>query len=346
MRSLIVASLSLLVALGTNGRAQIRGRSLGELLSRGFEDVIRATALHELELGIIEGRGSAADMATHQDQFLYLSDSKILRLPSFEEVTCNQDQDPMSYANAGVVMDGNLLVCGGVLAACKLWTDDGWVEKGTGFDRSLAAASSVGGSLIITGGSNITTGNRLASTMIFTEEAGWEDFTALPVPTNVHCQVSVGDTLYVMGGNTASGRTYRTGDTYKLNTSTKQWLKQSSLNTPRTNHGCAEWDGGVIVVGGNGAGGGLSSVEKYDPVSNKWSTFTPLPTTLRDMQVLVWDNDLYVLGGYDGNAGELSKKVFKLKHGEDTWEELGVTLQNIDLRYVFPAVILSTLHCN
>ena len=37
-----------------------------EVVSRAFEDVIRATALHELELGIIEGRGSAEDMATHQ----------------------------------------------------------------------------------------------------------------------------------------------------------------------------------------------------------------------------------------------------------------------------------------
>ena len=61
------------------------------------------------------------------------------------------------------------------------------------------------------------------------------------------------------------------------------------------------------------------------------------------MQVLVWDNDLYVFGGYDGN--EQSKKVFKLNHDEDTWEELEVTLQNHDYRDVFPAVPLSTIHC-
>ena len=33
-------------------------------------------------------------------------------------------------------MDGNILVCGGeAMTACNQWTEEGWVEKGTGFDR-------------------------------------------------------------------------------------------------------------------------------------------------------------------------------------------------------------------
>ena len=33
-------------------------------------------------------------------------------------------------------MDGNLLVCGGIgMTSCKLWTENGWVEKGTDFNR-------------------------------------------------------------------------------------------------------------------------------------------------------------------------------------------------------------------
>ena len=85
----------------------------------------------------------------------------------------------------------------------------------------------MGGSLIISGGKNPSTYKQLASSKIYTEDDGWLDYTSLPVPTEMHCQVTVGDSVYVVGGyNTDSGRT---GDTYKLSLSSKQWVKQSSL---------------------------------------------------------------------------------------------------------------------
>jgi len=201
----------------------------------------------------------------------------------------------------------------------------------------------------VTGGLEISTRNFLASSKIYTEEDGWLTYTSLPVPTDRHCQVTVGDNVYVVGGRTNS--VDATGDTYRLNLSSKQWVQQASLNTPRQFPGCAEWDDGVIVVGGSDGSDYLSSVEKYDPVSNKWLTFTPLPTPLNFMQVLVWGNDLYVFGGSvasflsSGADGE-NKNVYKLKKDEDTWETLGVTLEAGRSRSVFPAVTLSTIHCN
>ena len=42
----------------------------------------------------------------------------------------------MNYASAGVVMDNNLMVCGGYgMTTCRMWTEDGWVETTTGFNR-------------------------------------------------------------------------------------------------------------------------------------------------------------------------------------------------------------------
>ena len=37
-------------------------------MSRAFEDVIRATALHELELGIIERHRSSEELGTNQGE--------------------------------------------------------------------------------------------------------------------------------------------------------------------------------------------------------------------------------------------------------------------------------------
>ena len=142
--------------------------------------------------------------------------------------------------------------------------------------RRLAGASETSAGLLVTGGWDGS--KRLSSTLLFTKEA-WQDFTPLPVATSVHCQVTVGNTVYIVGGWTDSGRT---GDTYKL-TSSNQWSKLSSLDTPRYYHACVEWDGGILAIGGSSydsTGGVLSSVERYDVVSDKWFSFTPLPRTL------------------------------------------------------------------
>ena len=149
--------------------------------------------------------------------------------------------------------------------------------------------------------------------------------------------------MYVVGGVTAGGVT---GNTYSTSLSTKQWVKRSSLNTPRYWHGCNEWDGGIIVVGGKSSNkiesyATLSSVEKYNPVSDKWSLFTPLPTRMRYMQVLVWANDIYLVDPHNGD-GKPSEKVYKLRG--DTWEVF-TSLQIPYTRLIFPAVTLSTIQC-
>ena len=73
--------------------------------------------------------------------YLYLSESNIIRLPSFQQVSCVQEfpVNRLGYATAGVVMVNGkkeLQVCGGRgMTTCQLWTEDGWVETATGFNR-------------------------------------------------------------------------------------------------------------------------------------------------------------------------------------------------------------------
>ena len=128
--------------------------------------------------------------------------------------------------------------------------------------RRRAAASETSGGLLVTGGVNgyspLTGYNTLKSTLLFTTT--WQDFTELPVATYDHCQVTVGDTVYIVGGDTYNGTT---GATYKL-TSSNQWSKLSSLNISRSQHACIEWDGGILAIGGlDNDWYGLSSVEWY-----------------------------------------------------------------------------------
>ena len=75
------------------------------------------------------------------DPYLYLGDRRILSLPTFQEVSCDQEfpEKPLDFASAGVVMEQGkkeLQVCGGRgMTTCRLWTEGGWVETATGFNR-------------------------------------------------------------------------------------------------------------------------------------------------------------------------------------------------------------------
>merc|ERR1719392_39419 len=198
----------------------------------------------------------------------------------------------------------------------------------------MAAASETSAGLLVTGGHDRSIAKYLTSTLLF--NTTWQDFTELPVATESHCQVTVSDTVYIVGGwNTISATT---GDTYKL-TSSNQWSKLSSLNQPRFTHACVEWDGGILAIGGFQ----LSSVERYNVVSNIWVDFAPLPVKLGFPQAVVWEGDVYVLGGLEDDKVD-NKVVYKLKKGSQTWEVVpGVSVE--DSRSIFPAVITDNIHC-
>jgi len=283
--------------------------------------------------------------------YIYIDEKMILKLPSFEEVTCDQKfPGPMwlSESSAGAVMHQGkkeLMVCGGIWThSCWLWKEEGWITTYPEFKRDYAGSSTIAGKLIITGGYGDVEKKYLTSSKIYSEDGGWEDLPDIPERTYRHCQVTVGDTVYIMGGYHARGRL--TAATYKLTMPSEQWEKVRSLNTARAESTCAEWAGGVVVVGGYNRYNGryLSSVEWYNPVNDTWSFLTPLPTSVIHPHSVVWENDLYVFGGFTGRKNNMA--VFKLEPGQDMWQELGVTLQSFISQTVFPAVILDDIHCN
>jgi len=278
--------------------------------------------------------------------YLYLSETKIVDLTSFQEISCNQQwpERKLEWAIARLVSYNNtkeVMLCGGIgRTGCHIWTENGWIQSDTSFNRFWAPASETSAGLLVTGGSD--TWKPLKSSLLFTTE--WEDFGEIPVATNSHCQVTVDNTVYIFGGFTDSGEI---GETYKL-TSSNRWSKLSSLNTKRRNHACVEWDGGILAIGGFVNGDGLSTVERYDIESNQWISFTPLLVKLYRHQAVVWGDDVYVLGGYDSTNRVYNKVVYKLKKGSQTWEVVpGVSVDlGTDKRSIFPYLITSNIHCN
>ena len=66
-------------------------------------------------------------------------------------------------------------------------------------------------------------------------------------------------------------------------------------------------------------GSDLSSVERYDPVTNAWKAVAPMMAARSAVGVAVLDGKLYAVGGYNDNDGRLSS-VERYDPALDAWE--------------------------
>ncbi|TKB73647.1 MAG: hypothetical protein E8D46_07035 [Nitrospira sp.] len=74
----------------------------------------------------------------------------------------------------------------------------------------------------------------------------------------------------------------------------------------------------VLVVGGYGVGGGLSSTENYHPASATWSNDANLSgSRTGHTATLLVNGDLLLAGGYDSNGITASAEIYD--RGTDTW---------------------------
>lgn len=71
------------------------------------------------------------------------------------------------------------------------------------------------------------------------------------------------------------------------------------LSRARAGHGATDWNGTLVVVGGEvlGTGETLTSVEAYDPATDRWVEIAPLPVPLHGVAVAAVGDQLYALGG-------------------------------------------------
>ncbi|PHT43331.1 hypothetical protein CQW23_17356 [Capsicum baccatum] len=126
--------------------------------------------------------------------------------------------------------------------------------------------------------------------------------------------VSIGETIYVIGGRHCNKVIVDTDDNYvkemspgvrdevlKYDTRADTWSTCAPLTTPRYNFACTCNDGKIYVAGGQttlDSAEGTSFAEVYDPVKDEWE---PLPnmSTLRYKSVGVpWQGKIYVVGGF------------------------------------------------
>ncbi|MBA0563250.1 hypothetical protein Golob_008241 [Gossypium lobatum] len=101
----------------------------------------------------------------------------------------------------------------------------------------------------------------------------------MPGPTKVGFGVTIvnGKLLAIAGYSVIDGIASASPDVYQYDSCLNRWSRLADLNVARADFACAEVNGKVYVVGGYGVEGeSLSTVELYDPDTDKWTLIESL----------------------------------------------------------------------
>ncbi|KAF3843720.1 hypothetical protein F7725_002569 [Dissostichus mawsoni] len=110
-----------------------------------------------------------------------------------------------------------------------------------------------------------------------------------------HSSVEGNGLIYVCGGTVGKNISFRVLNNCEVyDPSTQKWREMCEIREVRKNHGLVAVNGRIYAVGGQGALGGLDSVEYYDIATNEWRAASPLPWR----GIAVVGDIIYVLAGF------------------------------------------------
>src|SRR5205814_3234559 len=114
-----------------------------------------------------------------------------------------------------------------------------------------------------------------------------------------------------VGNVIVSAYGYTAGDnnlTWRYNISSNSWSPgMPGPLPPRSEVAYGErTHGGFFYVAGGRFGTVLNNLERYDPVTDTWTTLAPMPTARAGAAIAPQDNALFVIGGRLSGGGPCS----------------------------------------
>jgi len=180
-----------------------------------------------------------------------------------------------------------------------------------------SALHSAGDTLFVLGGQDDTGVAQSSVWGYDVQKDTWVTYPSLPRTLVLGEAVVLGDTLYAMGGK-QDGTTDSTVMSYNLAGGTSgSWdtTAVSGLPTARRNFEAVQTAGGIYAFGGFD-GTNLSSVVKYDPSTNSWTSLTSMPVATANHAAVLFNGSVYVAGGFDG---AVTDAVHQYDVSSDTW---------------------------
>ncbi len=173
--------------------------------------------------------------------------------------------------------------------------------------RTESGGTVCNGKMVVLGGIDAFA-QTLTSVMIYDPAKNiWENGPDLPEKINHAAVVSVGDTVFVIGGFGPLGLRLRwfmfarwdpLSTVYKLHLPSRTWSKGAPMPKPRGAGGAAVLDSAIWYAGGIDENREITStVWRFDLKTQTWSESSPMPTPRDHLRVEAVNSRLYVLSG-------------------------------------------------
>lgn len=103
-----------------------------------------------------------------------------------------------------------------------------------------------------------------------------------------------------------------------------EWSIKTTIENPKAVSAVSELNGKIYIFGGSSGSNPYKDVQIYEPKNNIWASGSSMPTARSTATSVVYGNDIYVIGGYTGNAfswtgGSSVNNVEVYNTQTDTW---------------------------
>lgn len=153
----------------------------------------------------------------------------------------------------------------------------------------------------------------------------WEPIQPMPFAYHAHAGAVYGDFIFVSGGYSNN---HFTPDLQRFDPHAHHWEDMSPMLTPRGWHVSCVTQGKLFVFGGCNLNANQQALpvlqsECYDPVTDQWTIISPLNLSHKEASCIVYQEQIYVLGGYNVQTKTGQKMVSRYDIYTGTWETIG-----------------------
>lgn len=150
-----------------------------------------------------------------------------------------------------------------------------------------------------------------------TESNLWVTVAPMIHPRSNFVSVTVNNKIFVIGGvNSPGSGTNYLNSTEEYDPGSNVWIVKSNMPTPRSRMAAIVINSAIYVIGGIGRPGGfspeaLTTVEKYNVLTNTWTIVQSIPLSRAHMTYQSVNNKLYLIGGADAAGNNIDNNVFE-----------------------------------